>query len=45
MFYQLDQDLPKWSVEVLKLTATDNHQFLNESLTHLNRAKQLDNCC
>jgi ArsR family transcriptional regulator len=45
VFYQLDQALPKWSVEVLKLTATDNHQFLNESLTHLNTAKQLDNCC
>lgn len=45
VFYQLDQALPKWSVEVLKLTAKDNHQFLNESLTHLDTAKQLDNCC
>jgi ArsR family transcriptional regulator len=45
VFYQLDQALPKWSVEVLKLTAKDNHQFLNESLTHLDMAKQLDNCC
>ena len=45
VFYQLDQALPKWSVEVLKLTAKDNHQFLNESLTHLDTVKQLDNCC
>jgi ArsR family transcriptional regulator len=45
VFYQLDQALPKWSVEVLKLTAKDNYQFLNESLTHLDTAKQLDNCC
>jgi ArsR family transcriptional regulator len=45
VFYQLDQALPKWSVEVLKLTAKDNYQFLNESLTHLDTAKKLDNCC
>jgi ArsR family transcriptional regulator len=44
VFYQLDQSLPKWSVDVLELTANNNHQFLNESLTSLDTVKQLDNC-
>ena len=44
VFYQLNQALPKWSLEVLKVTAKDNHQYLSDCLIHLITAKQLDNC-
>jgi ArsR family transcriptional regulator len=45
VFYQLNQALPKWSLEVLKLTAKDNNQYLSGCLTNFDTAKQLDNCC
>jgi ArsR family transcriptional regulator len=44
VFYQLNQALPVWSLEVLKLTVKENHQYLSDCLTHLDTAKQLDNC-
>jgi ArsR family transcriptional regulator len=45
VFYQLNQALPKWSLEVLKLSAKDNNQYLSDCLTNFDTAKQLDNCC
>ncbi|PKG93244.1 metalloregulator ArsR/SmtB family transcription factor [Paraglaciecola sp. MB-3u-78] len=45
VFYQLNQALPNWSLEVLKLTAKDNIQYLRDCLTHLETVKQLDHCC
>lgn len=45
VFYQLSQDLPKWALEVLKLTTNENQGYLNESLLNLISAKQTDDCC
>lgn len=45
VFYQLNQALPKWALEVLALTTKDNQAYLNECLQNLDTAKQLDNCC
>jgi ArsR family transcriptional regulator len=45
VFYQLNQALPKWALEVLALTSQDNQVYLNDCLHNLDAAKQLDNCC
>lgn len=45
VFYQLSRDLPKWALEVLKLTTNENQGYLNESLLNLISAKQTDDCC
>lgn len=45
VFYQLNQALPKWALEVLKLTTNENQGYLNESLQNLVSAKQTDDCC
>jgi ArsR family transcriptional regulator len=45
VFYQLNQALPKWALEVLELTAKNNTQYLNDCFTNLDSTKQLDNCC
>jgi ArsR family transcriptional regulator len=45
VFYELNQALPKWALEVLALTSQDNQVYLNDCLYNLDAAKQLDNCC
>jgi ArsR family transcriptional regulator len=45
VFYQLNQGLPTWAVEVLKLTTEENHPYLNDCLNSLVTAKLTDNCC
>jgi ArsR family transcriptional regulator len=45
VFYQLNQALPKWALEVLRLTTNENHGYLSESLQNLDSAKLTDNCC
>ena len=39
VFYQLNQTLPKWALEVLKLTSKHNLVYLNDCLDNLNVAK------
>ena len=45
VFYQLNQSLPTWAVDVLTLTTKDNQAYLNDCLQNLNTAKQTDSCC
>lgn len=45
VFYELNQALPKWALEVLVLTTKDNQAYLKDCLHNLDTAKQLDNCC
>lgn len=47
VFYQLNQALPKWAVEVLTLTLTskDNQTYLNDCLHNLDANKLVENCC
>jgi ArsR family transcriptional regulator len=45
VFYQLDQSLPKWALEVLALTSQENQVYLNDCLHNLDAAKPFDNCC
>ena len=45
VFYQLTQDLPKWALEVLRLTTSENQGYLNECLQNLDSTKLTDNCC
>lgn len=45
VFYQLNQALPKWALEVLALTSKDNHSYLEDCLTHLESLKLTENCC
>jgi ArsR family transcriptional regulator len=45
VFYQLNQALPEWALEVLALTSKDNPIYLSDCLDNLDAAKQLDNCC
>ena len=45
VFYQLNQTLPKWAVEVLNLTTKENQTYLKDCLHNLDTAKLTDNCC
>ncbi|WP_339721059.1 metalloregulator ArsR/SmtB family transcription factor [uncultured Paraglaciecola sp.] len=45
VFYELNQALPKWALEVLALTTKDNHLYLKDCIHNLDATKQLDNCC
>jgi ArsR family transcriptional regulator len=45
VFYQINQTLPKWAIEVLTLTTKGNHTYLNDCLRNLDIAKLTDNCC
>ena len=45
VFYQLNQTLPKWALEVLRLTTKENPSYLNDCLNNLDTAKLTDNCC
>jgi ArsR family transcriptional regulator len=45
VFYQLNQALPKWAVDVLNLTINANQKYLNDCLHNLDTAKQVNNCC
>ena len=45
VFYQINQTLPKWAIEVLTLTTKGNHTYLNDCLHNLDTAKLVDNCC
>ena len=45
VFYQLNQALPKWALEVLELTTKDNNAYIYDCLHNLDTAKITDNCC
>ena len=45
VFYQLNKTLPVWALEVLELTAAENHSYLNDCLFNLDKTKLTDNCC
>jgi ArsR family transcriptional regulator len=45
VFYQINQTLPKWAIEVLTLTTKGNNTYLNDCLRNLDITKLTDNCC
>ncbi|MBU3004579.1 metalloregulator ArsR/SmtB family transcription factor [Paraglaciecola arctica] len=45
VFYQLNQALPQWALEVLRVTTKDNSAYLEESLKNLDLANQQVSCC
>lgn len=45
VYYQLNPLLPLWAITVLKETANNTSEFLNPSLTQLERALKNRECC